>query len=515
MALPTLGQIGAQTARSTVKAVTDPAKAVARQTVTPITKVTAPIKSFLDSAAGGKGGDGKKIVKNTGNSNGLLGRIAVATEKTVDLLKLLVKGQTDSAKRRMLDRKANAMNTTLDVAGPTAPKQKDNEKDATATKKMSLMGKLLLAGAVISSVLENLDTEIGKFKAGWGTITLAISGLTLVAIPKILKAIAILKAAKIAYATFMQKEFVQKTVETLKTITGKILSPVMKAMKLLKAGFLVFKGFMLTTFVPAIVGTLTGLATALAPVLVAAAPFVAIGLALGAAFLGVKLLLEKVTDSLGFESIGQSLMYGVYKLKDGMAAIANFFLGIYNKIVGFVKDVVNSLPEKLVPASVREFAKNNEAGTAEMLSTNNAEEYRKAVVKEQKEKQPDATPAPPEATSAPTPDATQAPSNVVTREEFDERRKEQLRRKEANQGLSTREENELRQINRREAQTGDLEEYIKKQQNKVPAQQVQPPAGMAGGKVTVNNYIDQSNNSKTASQTNSFNPMGVGAPAGI
>jgi len=494
MALPTLGQIGAQTARSTIKAVTDPAKAVARATVSPFIKAAAPIKSFLDSAAGGRGGDGKKIVKNTGDSNGLLGRIAAATEKTVHFLKLLVKGQTDAAKERMLGRKSAAMNADLGVAGPIASKEKDVKEDATPKKKMSLIGKLLLAGAVISSVLENLDTEIGKFEAGWGTITLAIGGLALVAIPKILKAIKILQANKLAYATFMQKEFVQKTVETLKTITGKILSPVIKAMKLLKAGFLLFKGFMLTTFVPAITGTLTGLATALAPILVAAAPFVAIGLALGAAFLGLKLLLEKVTDSLGFESVGQTLMMGVYKLKDGMAAIANFFLGIYNKIVGFVKDVANSLPERFVPASVREFANNNEAGTAEMLSTNNAEEYRRGQLEKQKAAQTDVSPVSIPPSPVTEPDAT--PSVDVARRDM-------LRRKEANFGLSVNDENELRQINRRLGKT------------KVAAQDVQPAMDAAPGKVTVINNIDQSNNSKTASQTNSFNPMGVGAPAGI
>jgi hypothetical protein len=493
MALPTLGQIGAQTARVTVKAVTDPAKAVARQTVSPITKATAPIKSFLDAAAGGgKNNDGKKIVKNTGDGNGLLGRIAPATEKTVDLLSLLVKGQSDAAKQRMLDRKANAMNTELGVADAAVP-TKDVQEDATPKKKMSLLNKLLLAGAVISSVLENLDTEIGKFEAGWGTITLAVSGLALVAIPKILTALRVLKAAKITYAAFMQKEFVQKTIETLKTITGKILSPVIKAMKLLKAGFLLFKGFMLTTFVPAIVGTLTGLASALAPVLVAAAPFVAIGLALGAAFLGLKVLLEKVTESLGFESIGQTLMMGVYKLKDGLAAIANFFIGVYNKIIGFVKKGINALGG-LAPEALREFAASEDAGTVQMLSTNSAEEYRKAQLEEQKAAQTDVSPVSIPPSPVTEPDAT--PSVDVARRDM-------LRRKEANSGLSVRDENELRQINRRLGKT------------KVAAQEVQPPAEVAGGKVTVINNIDQSNNSKTASQTNSFNPMGVGAPAGI
>ena len=495
MALPTLGQIGAQTARSTVKAVTDPVKNVARATVSPITKATAPIKSFLDAAAGGgKNNDGKKIVKNTGDGNGLLGRIAVATEKTVSLLQILVKGQTDAAKKRALDKKASAMNTELGVADISIP-TKDVQEDATPKKKMSLLSKLLLAGAVISSVLENLDTEIGKFEAGWGTITLAVSGLALVAIPKILKAIRILKAAKLAYSTFMIKEFVQNIVATLKTITGKILWPVIKAMKILKAAFLIFKGFMVTKFVPAIVGTLTGLKTALAPVLVAAAPFVAIGLALGAAFLGLKLLLEKVTESLGFESISQTLMYGVYKLKDGMAAIANFFIGVYNKIIGFVKKGINALDTVgLAPQALKDFAASETAGTVQMLSTNNAEEYRKAQLEEQKAAQTDVSPVSIPPSPVTEPDA---------RPSVDVARRDMLRRKEANFGLSVNDQNELRQINRRLGKT------------KVAAQDVQPAMDAAPGKVTVINNIDQSNNSKTASQTNSFNPMGVGAPAGI
>jgi hypothetical protein len=250
---------------------------------------------------------------------------------------------------------------------------------------------------------------------------------------------------------------------------------------------------MLTTFVPAIVGTLTGLASALAPVLVAAAPFVAIGLALGAAFLGLKVLLEKVTESLGFESIGQTLMMGVYKLKDGLAAIANFFIGVYNKIIDFVKKGINALGG-LAPEALREFAASEDAGTVQMLSTNSAEEYRKAQLEEQKAAQTDVSPVSIPPSPVTEPDAT--PSVDVARRDM-------LRRKEANSGLSVRDENELRQINRRLGKT------------KVAAQEVQPPAEVAGGKVTVINNIDQSNNSKTASPTNSFNPMGVGAPAGI
>ena len=187
-------------------------------------------------------------------------------------------------------------------------------------------------------------------------------------------------------------------------------------------------------------------------------------------------------------------MMGVYKLKDGMAAIANFFLGIYNKIVGFVKDVANSLPESFVPASVREFANNNEAGTAEMLSTNNAEEYRRGQLEKQKAAQTDVSPVSIPPSPVTEPDA---------RPSVDVARRDMLRRKEANIGLSVNDQNELRQINRRLGKT------------KVAAQDVQPAMDAAPGKVTVINNIDQSNNSKTASQTNSFNPMGVGAPAGI
>jgi hypothetical protein len=214
-----------------------------------------------------------------------------------------------------------------------------------------------------------------------------------------------------------------------------------------------------------------------------------------------------------------------------MAMIANFFIGVYNKIVEFVKKAIGYLPDWAVTDGLREFAASEDAGTKKMLSTNSAEEYRKAQLEEQKAKkekekanqtddQPDATPVPPEATPAPTPDAAPVPSNVVTREEFDKRRKEKLEAKRASEGLTTREQREIMQINRRQSrqrrqEKTAAEDYIKRQQNKVPAQEVQPPAGAATGKVTVINNIDQSNNSRTASQTNSFNPMGVGAPAGL
>ena len=149
---------------------------------------------------------------------------------------------------------------------------------------------------------------------------------------------------------------------------------------------------------------------------------------------------------------------------------------------------------KLAPEALREFAASEDAGTVQMLSTNSADEYRKAQLEEQKANQTDAAPVSPEPSPVTEYDATPI---------VDIQRRDMLKRKEASTGLTVRDQNELRQINRRLAKT------------KVAAQDIQPATDAAPSKVTVINNIDQSNNSKTATQTNSFNPMGVGAPAGI
>jgi len=144
--------------------------------------------------------------------------------------------------------------------------------------------------------------------------------------------------------------------------------------------------FMLGTFIPGMIGAFSSIITALTPVVVAAAPFVLIGLAIGAALFGLYKLLESVTENLGFDSIGDTLKYAVLKLKDGLFSVVNSILGMYNALIGFVKKVIKLAPDFLVPPSLKEFA-NSGAGEAKMLDTNSAERFKESKNKEREEKE--------------------------------------------------------------------------------------------------------------------------------
>lgn len=152
--------------------------------------------------------------------------------------------------------------------------------------------------------------------------------------------------------------------------------------------------FMLGTFIPGMIGAFSSIITALTPVVVAAAPFVLIGLAIGAALFGLYKLLESVTENLRFDSIGDTLKYAILKLKDGLFTVVNSILGMYNSIIGFVKKVIKLAPDFLVPEPLKEFA-NSGAGEAKMLDTNSAERFKESKNKEKEEKEKEEAPPPP------------------------------------------------------------------------------------------------------------------------
>lgn len=170
-----------------------------------------------------------------------------------------------------------------------------------------------------------------------------------------------------------------------------------------------FRLFMLGTFIPGMIGAFSSIITALTPIVVAAAPFVLIGSAIGAALFGLYKLLESVTENLGFDSIGDTLKYAVLKLKDGLFSVINSILGMYNSLIGFVKKVIKLAPDFLVPDSLKEFA-NSGAGEAKMLDTNSAERFKESKNKEKEEAPP--PPPPPLPASAPAqPPATATESS--------------------------------------------------------------------------------------------------------
>ena len=114
---------------------------------------------------------------------------------------------------------------------------------------------------------------------------------------------------------------------TLFTIVGKLMS----ALK-------IFRVFMMGTFIPAIISTFSSMITALTPILVAAAPFIAIAAAVGLVLWGLFELLDYLKEKLNVSSIGDVLKIGVAYLQDGLGQVANFFIDLTNGILSFIKD---------------------------------------------------------------------------------------------------------------------------------------------------------------------------------
>ena len=114
---------------------------------------------------------------------------------------------------------------------------------------------------------------------------------------------------------------------TLFTIVGKLMT----ALK-------IFRVFMMGTFIPAIIGAFSTMITALTPILVAAAPFIAIGAAIGLALWGLYELLDYLKEKLNVSSIGDVLRIGVAYLQDGLGQVANFVIDLANGILAFIKD---------------------------------------------------------------------------------------------------------------------------------------------------------------------------------
>ena len=156
-----------------------------------------------------------------------------------------------------------------------------------------------------------------------------------------------------------------------------ILSGVTTGLSFILTAFKVFRTFMAATFIPAITGAFSTMMTTLSPILVAAAPFIAIGVAIGAALFGLFKLLEHLRDSLGFESIFDVLGLGVAYIQDAFAGLANMFIDFGNMIMGLVNKVGKFLGIEL---ELPEFEK---------LSTDNAERFKEEARAKKEAKEAD------------------------------------------------------------------------------------------------------------------------------
>lgn len=151
-------------------------------------------------------------------------------------------------------------------------------------------------------------------------------------------------------------------------VTG-VLSKLGTAVKFLRAGYLAITAFTMSTLVPALTGIVASMSVALAP-------FLPIIIGVGLAIAGIALLLNKVKNALGFDSVFDVMLLGVEHMKDGLAVVANFFIKIAQKLAGLGGGLLEKLGIK-----VPDFVKNLE--NAELMDTNGAEKFKASVYEKQ------------------------------------------------------------------------------------------------------------------------------------
>lgn len=192
-----------------------------------------------------------------------------------------------------------------------------------------------------------------QFYDNWGKVTAAIGGLLLYFFPGtmwfIIKSIGrvltnFIKGTKAYKAIIKGFKWLMTLIKTtmLKTISS--ISNVLT--RFLKGGFmLIVKGFKwlvnlirlaMLTSVSGIGGMMTGLLSFLAPILIAAAPFIAIAALLALAFVAIKALLDNLVKKLNVSSISDLIFIAWGYVQDGFASFVNMFIDLANMITGLV-----------------------------------------------------------------------------------------------------------------------------------------------------------------------------------
>jgi len=181
---------------------------------------------------------------------------------------------------------------------------------------------------------------------------------------KIINAVKIVRAGLLA----LQLGMIATGKGLMSMVTG-VLSKLGTAVKFLRAGYLAITVFTMGTLVPALM-------TAVASMSFALAPFLPIIIGVGLAIAGIALLLNKVKNALGFDSVFDVMLLGVEHMKDGLAVVGNFFIKIAQKLAGLGGGLLEKLGIK-----VPDFVKNLE--NAELMDTNGAEKFKASVYEKQ------------------------------------------------------------------------------------------------------------------------------------
>lgn len=211
-------------------------------------------------------------------------------------------------------------------------------------------------------IFPNLD------KIFQGMVAVAAAMIGAMIFGKILNAIKIVRAAFIALQVGIL--VTSANISTM-LAPGGALSLVGRAITFLRAGFMALTAFTMTTLIP----TLGSIVTTMA---IAIAPFLPIVIGIGLAIAGIVFLLNKAKEALGFESIGDLMIFGVESMKDGFSRMGNLFIKIAKKIAGMGSKLLSMLGIG-VPDFVDDLA------NMELLETDRAQKFREKTLARQEE----------------------------------------------------------------------------------------------------------------------------------
>ena len=193
---------------------------------------------------------------------------------------------------------------------------------------LSLKEKMLAMKATVSGQLTKAVTAFKSFRTYMTTtfIPTIISSLKSMMSSvggALIKGFNFLKNSFLVFRTFMLGTFIPNTISALTASKAAVGGGLMKAFGFLQKAFMVFRGFMLATVVPTMVGALTGIATAMTPMLAALTPILIPVLAIAGILAGLGFGLKKLQESMGFDSIMDTLKFSFMKFTDIFANIVN------------------------------------------------------------------------------------------------------------------------------------------------------------------------------------------------
>lgn len=244
---------------------------------------------------------------------------------------------------------------------------------------LSLKEKMLAMKATVSGQLTKVVTVFKSFRTYMTTtfIPTIISSLKSMMSSVggvLIKGFNFLKNSFLVFKTFMLGTFIPNTISTLTASKAAVGGGLMKAFGFLQKAFMVFRGFMLTTVVPTMVGALTGISTAMAPMLAALTPILIPVLAIAGILAGLGFGLKKLQESMGFDSIMDTLKFSFMKFTD-------IFANIINKVKEFQAKILESKLARFFLGNERaEVAAKNIRDSK--LDTNKAEKFKEQKLKE-------------------------------------------------------------------------------------------------------------------------------------